>query len=212
MYRHMSRQERSVINVVGTATEFATPDIAVITIEVTTNGKDPTKTALINSKKVDQILQLLKKLGIQLKDIEAQQQIITPIIDEEGEISEYQATTFITVTFYDLATIGEFYYNIKVEDINVIQIILTTQNVYEYYYKALDNAVKSAYAKADIIANNMEGRLITDPATITETSSIINILDEIIITDVDVLEDIELSTIVIPATVEAKFFVENIND
>ncbi|WP_105614565.1 SIMPL domain-containing protein [Vallitalea okinawensis] len=211
MYRSMHRQNQTTINVVGTGTEFASPDIAVLTIEVTTLGNDPTNTEMINSKKVNQILQLLKKLGVQSKDIEAQQQIITPIIDEDGEILEYQATTFLTITFYDLATIGEFYYNIQVDDVNVTQIILTTQNVDEYYYEALDKAVKSAYAKAEIIADNMQGRLVTDPATITETSSIINILDEIIITEVEALEDIELATIVIPASVEASFIVESMN-
>lgn len=210
MMRNMNRTEQTEINVVGTSTELVSPDIGVITIDITSVGSNPTETEFVNSKRIDKILQSLKKLGVQSKDIEAQQQIIAPILDEEGAVVEYHATTFLTITFYDLATIGEFYYNIKTEGINVTQIILTNQNVHDYYYKALDSAIKSAFIKADIFADNMPGHLIPTPSQMNETSSIIHILEDIIITDVETLDNIELTTLVIPATVEATFLIESV--
>lgn len=211
MYRsYMTRQERSEINVKGVGTEFTVPDVAIVSIDIVTTGEDPLEIELFNSNRVGQVLRWLNQFGIQDKDINVQDEILTPLLDEEGKTTSYQASTFITVTFYDFASISEFYYNIRGTDIEYSQITLTIKDVDKYYYIALKNAVDSAYQKAEVIADNMNVKLLPTPVILTETSNIEDILDQIIITEIEDVEKSGISTIVISATVEAKFLVEDI--
>ncbi len=208
---YITRQERSEINVKGVGSEFTVPDIAIVSIDIVTRGEDPLDIETFNSNRVEQVLRWLKQFGIQDKDINIQKEILTPILDEEGRTTSYQASTFITVTFYDFATIGEFYYNIHGTDIEYSQIILTLKDVDKYYYTALNRAIKSTYEKAKVVADSMDVQLVPIPVIVTETSNIEDILDQITITEVEQAEDIALSTIIISATVEAKFLVQSSN-
>lgn len=204
-----SRKESSEINVIGAGTEFAVPDIALIAIDLFTKGEEPLETEVFNSKSGDQVLQWLKQFGIQDKDINIQKGILTPLFNEEGEIINYHASTFINLTFYELVTLSEFYHNIRGVDIKINQIILMLQDLDKYYYRALRKAVISAYKKAKEIADTMNTKLVPIPIVLTEISNIENILNQIIINETTAIEDIKLNTIVIPATVEVKFLVES---
>lgn len=204
---HMHRQEQSEINVVGAGTQLATPNIVEVSFNFNTQGKDLYEIEMANNKRVEQVVKMLDQFGIKDKNINIQEEILIPLLDIEGEIIGYQASTFINVIHYNLATLKEFYINAKGMDIKIDEITLMVEDVNKYYYLALNEAVVNAYNKAKNIAETMNVKLFSTPIILTETSNIENIINEIIITHAEE-EDIRVNTIVIPATVEAKFLIE----
>ncbi len=206
----MRRNERSEIIVRGIAKEYTLPDMGIVIANIVSTGEDPVETEMLNSDTVDKILKWLKRTGVQDKDIRVEKEILTPFFDYENNILKHQATTFIAVYFYDYSSMSEFVYNIEQEkDIIINRIVITLSNVYEFYNMALKNAVLTAYDKANIIAESMNTRLIPTPLVLEETTNFDEIIDEIIITGQQ-LKDIEYPMLVIPASVEVKFLVEEI--
>lgn len=204
---YMSRHEQSEIIVRGTAEEFAFPNMAIVSAKVLTTDTDPLGVELLNNKSLDQVLEWLIQYGVQAKDIIIEKGIVIPITDEEGNIVSHQVSSYIAVTFYDLITIREFIKNIKVEDIEIIEIVVTLNNLDKLYDISLKKAMLRVYDKAKIISESMNVRLIPTPLTLKEISNQDEILIEITQTAQE-LKDIRYIRLVIPTSVEAKFLVE----
>lgn len=210
MYRgFIPRQEPQYdeINVTGIGTEFVLPDLGIVFINITSTGSDAVSVETNNAKMANDLIQELKKFGIKNEDIELITNIVVPRYIEDGQLREYQGMIAMAVTFHELSTISEFFYNIRGKDITVDRIIITLEDPSEYYGKALQSAVINARRNADKIAETLERTLLPDPKVISETSDIDQLVDEIIVSNVNV-EDIKLIIFTIHATVRAKFLVQ----
>lgn len=204
---YMSRNDSCEIIVIGTAVEFAYPNMVTATVRVSTTGTDPFEVELLNDKRIDQVLEWLDQYGVQEKDITIEKGMVTPLTDEDSNIVSHKVNAYIAINFYSLITINEFIKNIKADKIEITEIIATINNLDEVYDISLKKAVLRAYEKAEEIAESMNARLIPTPVILKEISNQNEILKEITQTGQE-LRDIRYIRMVIPASVEVKFLVE----
>lgn len=98
------------LNVNGTGVIKATPDIARITLGYVNEDKEAKISQENNAKVSNEIVRVLKELGIEDKDIQTTEFSITPIYtyypDKEPVIRGYQTSNMVSVTVRDLKKIG----------------------------------------------------------------------------------------------------------
>ncbi len=100
------------VTVSGSGKVYMTPDIAYVTIGVHTEGYDATKAVAENNRNAQEVIDTLKSLGIDAKDIQTTNFSIYPQqeFDTEGKPTgkiKYVVDNSVFVTVRDLSQIGE---------------------------------------------------------------------------------------------------------
>lgn len=146
------------VTVSGSGKVFATPDIAYVTIGVHTEGEDAVKTVAANNASTQQVIDTLKTMGIDAKDIQTTNFSIFPQkeFDTEGKPTgkiTYIVDNSVYVTVRDLDQIGEVLNEVVksgANSINGIQFDVADRTAAQS--QARSAAVADAYAKAQELA------------------------------------------------------------
>ncbi|WP_033165350.1 SIMPL domain-containing protein [Clostridium sp. KNHs205] len=149
------------------------PDLAILRLGVLTTGEDVTTAQAENAKISQQVLEVLRQLGI--ADIKTVQYQIEKIIDyQNGNRIDrgYSVRNLYEVSLDDLGLVGTVIDTAVYNGANIIESIsFEVADPDLYYQQALNLAVKNAYQKAKSISSSL--RIIFDPVPvlITEVST-----------------------------------------
>lgn len=92
------------VQVSGTALVNVTPDRVLIQLGVQSNGRTPQQVEAANSVTIHRVIQALKKLGIQEKDIVTDWYVIEPVYEnyDSLQIKGYRINNMVAVTLRDI--------------------------------------------------------------------------------------------------------------
>ncbi|MED4354636.1 SIMPL domain-containing protein [Schinkia azotoformans] len=181
-YANEGNFTKKTISVSGAYTVKVAPDIAYIDIAVNTLDVDAKKAQEINTENMNKVMDQLKKMGIQDKDIRTVDYRIQPRYEwinvetkREQKLLGYEVTNNIKVTINDFQKIGNIIdMTVKegVNEVNNIAFGLSEAKKTEKYLEALKGAVNDGKIKAENIAS-MYGIKLSIPSMITEAGSYI---------------------------------------
>jgi uncharacterized protein len=143
-------------SVSGEGKEIVVPNIAEIRIGVISEGKDLTALQKENSEKMNRIINFLKEKGIDEKDIQTENYLVSPKYDYSKppyKIIGYTINQNLKVKIRDLSKIGEVLSQaVNYGANNVSGPNFTVDDKEVYLEKAREKAIKNAKEKAEKIA------------------------------------------------------------
>lgn len=173
---------KRTISVSGVHTVKVAPDIAYIDIAVNTLDADAIKAQEINKENMNKVMEQLKKMDIQDKDIRTVDYRVQPKYEwinvetkREQKLVGYEVTNNIKVTVNDFQKVGNIIDMTVKEGVNKVNNIafgLSEAKKTEKYLEALKGAVNDGKIKAEYIAS-MYGIKLSIPSIITEAGSYI---------------------------------------
>lgn len=97
------------ISVSGTAVVNVTPDRALIQLGVQSNGRSPGLTEAANSATIYRVIQAVKKIGLEEKDIVTDRYVIDPIYRDYDSltIEGYRIYNMVAITLRDVDRVNE---------------------------------------------------------------------------------------------------------
>ena len=158
-YNYIGKSGRDTIVISGTGKVTATPDIAQITLGVTTDGNTVKDIQDKNIQKMNAIIDMIKKEGLKDADIQTQQYSISPRYDWTGGIQKtigYTITQQVTVKVRDMSKSGEVVQkagDLGANQIGNIQFVIDDPKVLES--QAREKAISDAKSKADVLAKQL---------------------------------------------------------
>lgn len=161
------------ITVNSTEQVSVVPDIAEIVYSIQTQGSDAQTCQADNSATSDQVVALLKQLGVEENSIRTTGYYLNPIYDWSGSmqvLTGYEAVTTLTVSDLPMDQVGEILTQSVDAGVNNIQSISYLSSEYdEAYQEALALAVDAARTKAETLAQ-AEGYTAGEILSIQENS------------------------------------------
>lgn len=132
------------------------PDIAEVVYAVRTEAKNAADCQQKNAEAVNNVIELLKTLGVSEKSIQTTDYYMYPVYDYSGNtqrITGYEATASLTVSDLPIDNLSDILAKSVESGINNIQSITYLSSKYdEGYTEALKLAVASAKIKAEALA------------------------------------------------------------
>lgn len=143
---------------------FAKPDIALAKVGVTTEGWEVKKVVKENTEKMNAVLEEIKKLGIEEKDIQTTRYNLSPRYEwlKEGEriFKGYVLEQEVMVKIRNLEKIGEVMEKITEKGANLIgELSFSIDDPESIREKAREEGIVKAKAKAEKIAQQTGIRL-----------------------------------------------------
>ncbi len=174
-YPYRSNYTNCSITVQGTGTVTAKPDQAIISLGIVVEDEDLEKAKRQNTLISNQVLDGLKKIGIDENNIKTISYSINPVYnytDGKKTFKGYEVRHFLKVTINDTSKVG-LVINVAIQNgaevISNVQ--FTISNPDPYYDEALEKALMNAQKKAEVIANSLEVNIQQTPSKIIENSS-----------------------------------------
>ncbi len=158
-----NQQDR--FTVTGSGTVYAKADIANIEVGLKTEAKKTAAEATIeNTKKMNDIVAELKKLGIEEKDIKTSNYNLSPVYNYTNtkgqELVGYEVTQNLTLKIRDLTKIGDIIAKTTEKGANQIgNINFTIDDEFALKNQARELAIEKAKEKAQLIAKQSGMRL-----------------------------------------------------
>lgn len=156
---------RPTLSVDGQGTGTAAPDMATVTIGVTTQGKDAAKAQNDNAWVSNQIQAAVRGLGIAEKDIQTRNYSFYPNYstdkDRRNEVTGYTVNNSVIAVVRDIKLTGKVIdaaLNNGANEINSLD--FSASDTKAVRKVALLNAVQDARDKADIIAKGLGKRIV----------------------------------------------------
>ncbi len=165
------------IEVTGTGSIKAVPDIAVLNVGVMTKGVDTISVQDNNTKTMNKVLEAVKALGIDEKDIRTVDYNMYPDYDQSetkngngNKIIGYTLNNSVEIKVRDINKAGQVLSAAVNAGANINNgISFSLSNVDDYYNQALEKAMLNAKAKADTLAKAI-GVSISTPSKVVENS------------------------------------------
>jgi uncharacterized protein len=136
------------LTVTGSAQVFLTPDIASISIGVHSENRDAVAAVADNSAKTAQVIEDLKAMGVEAKDIRTSNFSIYPnqVYTRDGEPREttYVVNNTVSVTLRDIDQVGQVLNKVVVSGAN---------NIYGIQFDVADKTAAISEARQAAIAN-----------------------------------------------------------
>lgn len=173
-YRNHQHSQLNPLTVIGEGTIHVRPDQAKITLGVVTQSADVQSAQQENASISNEVIEALKKLGIEESAITTAHYTIHPRYDfVEGQsiLRGYEVEHLIEVLIKNLDIIGNVYETAIRHGANRsggIQFIIANQEA--FYQEALKRALRNAFDKATVISQAIGARLNRIPTKITEQS------------------------------------------
>lgn len=147
---------RNTITVNSTEKVSVVPDIAEIVYAVQTEASDAADCQKKNAEAVDQVIELLKGLGVEETSIQTSDYYMSPVYSYENNTQKlrgYEAATTLTVSDLPIDSLGNILTQSVREGINTVRSISYQSSQYDSsYQEALTLAMASAKAKAEVLA------------------------------------------------------------
>ena len=156
---------RPTLSVDGQGTGTAAPDMATVTIGVTTQGKDAAKAQNDNAWVSNQIQAAVRGLGIAEKDIQTRNYSFYPNYstdkDHRNEVTGYTVNNSVIVVVRDIKLTGKVIDAALSNGANEINSLdFSASDTKAVRKVALLNAIQDARDKADIIAKGLGKRIV----------------------------------------------------
>lgn len=156
---------RPTLSVDGQGTGTAEPDMATVTIGVTTQGKDAAKAQNDNAWVSNQIQTAIRGLGIAEKDIQTRNYSFYPNYntdkDHRNEVTGYTVNNSVIVVVRDIKLTGKVIDAALSNGANEINSLdFSASDTRAVRKVALLNAVQDARDKADVIAKGLGKRIV----------------------------------------------------
>lgn len=156
---------RPTLSVDGQGTGMAAPDMATVTIGVTTQGKDAAKAQNDNAWVSNQIQAAVRGLGIEEKDIQTRNYSFYPNYstdkDHRNEVTGYTVNNSVIVVVRDIKLTGKVIDAALSNGANEINSLdFSASDTKAVRKVALLNAIQDARDKADIIAKGLGKRIV----------------------------------------------------
>lgn len=156
---------RPTLSIDGQGTGTAAPDMATVTIGVTTQGKDAAKAQNDNAWVSNQIQAAVRGLGIEEKDIQTRNYSFYPNYstdkDHRNEVTGYTVNNSVIVVVRDIKLTGKVIDAALSNGANEINSLdFSASDTKAVRKVALLNAVQDARDKADIIAKGLGKRIV----------------------------------------------------
>jgi uncharacterized protein len=162
------------LKVEGKGTVKISPDIATISIGVSTQDISLEKAQRENARITQQVINSIKKLGIPSKDIQTQAYVITPeydYVDGKQVFRGYRVLNNLKVIVRDIQKVGLVIDTAVQSGANVVDnISFSASDTTRQYEQALKLAIEDAQGKARAIAEKLNVRLNMIPVEIVEQS------------------------------------------
>lgn len=162
------------INVNGKGSVKAVPDIAVVIMGVTSEGKDLNAVQKENAELTERVIFTLSKLGIDDRDIETEAYTVEPVYDfVEGKqvFRGYRVRNILRVTIREIGKTGRIIDAAVKSGANTVSSInFDISEEWGYYYQALKLAVEDAVRKAEVVSKTMGVNVDRIPVSVTEES------------------------------------------
>jgi uncharacterized protein len=153
------------ITVSGQGEVFAAPDIARISVGVTTEDKDAARAAAANAKLAQKTVESLLGAGIAKKDVQTSQFSVQPVLDYKvspPRVTGYQVSNVVRATVRDLSRVGDAIDRSIAAGANNVQgISFEIENDSALRDQALKQAVKAASDKAKVLADALGVNLVS---------------------------------------------------
>lgn len=148
------------------------PDTAVVNLGVVTEDKQLEYAQEENTKKVTEVLNTLRRMGVSQKDIETQSYIIDPqydYVDGKQVFRGYKVLHSLQVTVRDVDKIGEIIDKAVESGANIVnRINFTVSEPSKLYQQALKAAIDDALVKAITIGKKLKICVSQVPVNIVE--------------------------------------------
>jgi uncharacterized protein YggE len=144
------------VHVSGTAVVNVTPDRALIQLGVQSNGTTPSEVKFLNTQAIEDVIDTIKSLGIDAKDIRTDHYIVRPIYENYNSlfIKGYRIDNLVAVTLRDVDKISDVIVAALEAGANeVVDVELYTSELRKYRDQARDMAMQAASEKAQALAN-----------------------------------------------------------
>ena len=156
---------RPTLSVDGQGTGTAAPDMATVTIGVTTQGKDAAKAQNDNAWVSNQIQAAVRDLGIEEKDIQTRNYSFYPNYstdkDHRNEVTGYTVNNSVIVVVRDIKLTGKVIDAALSNGANEINSLdFSASDTKAVRKVSLLNAIQDARDKADIIAKGLGKRIV----------------------------------------------------
>ena len=156
---------RPTLSIDGQGTGTAAPDMATVTIGVTTQGKDAAKAQNDNAWVSNQIQAAVRGLGIEEKDIQTRNYSFYPNYstdkDHRNEVTGYTVNNSVIVVVRDIKLTGKVIDAALSNGANEINSLdFSASDTKAVRKVALLNAIQDARDKADIIAKGLGKRIV----------------------------------------------------
>jgi uncharacterized protein YggE len=143
------------IQVSGTAVVYVTPDRAMIQLGVQTNGSTPDGVHSANSQEIVRVINAIKALGLESKDIATDYMIVYPVYDDYNSlaIKGYRVDNTISITLREVSRADDVIIAALRAGANEVQDVqFYTSELRKYRDQARDLAMKAASEKAQAMA------------------------------------------------------------
>ena len=144
------------VNVSGTAVVNVTPDRALIQLGVQSNGTTPSEVKYLNTAAIEGVIDAIKSLGVEAKDIRTDHYIVRPLYDSYDSlyIKGYRIDNLVAVTLRDVDQISDVIVAALEAGANqVVDVELYTSELRKYRDQARDMAMQAASEKAQALAD-----------------------------------------------------------
>lgn len=168
---------RPVLAVEGTGEGTGTPDMATITIGVTTVDSDATAAQSENAARSTRIQKNIAALGIDEKDIQTRNYNFYPNYQNDethhNTIVGYTVNNSVVVVVRDLSLVGKVIDSSLENGANEINSLdFTTKDTKKLRKEALTKAVRDARDKAEVIAKGLGKRIVGIKSVRESTGSV----------------------------------------
>jgi len=150
------------IQVSGTAIVYVTPDRALIQLGVQSNGNTPDSTHQANSREIQKVINAVRALGIDAKDIATDYYLVYPIYENYDSmfIKGYRIDNTVSITVRDIELADDVILAaLKVGANEVQDVQFYISELRKYRDQARDLAMKAASEKAHDLANVAEAQV-----------------------------------------------------
>lgn len=165
------------LSVMGEGTAYSTPDMAKITVGVTTHSSDANTAQNTNAATSDKVYKAIRALGINEKDIQTNNYNFYPTYQNENgrssRINGYTINNSITVTVRNIDLTGKVIdtaLNAGANEVSSLDFSLSNQSLIRK--EAMLSAINDARDKAEIIAKGL-GKHIVGIKNVSESTGYI---------------------------------------
>ena len=168
---HLQQERDSdTITVTGRVGLEVTPDVAQVSIGVSSQAATPGDARLQNSTAINATLAALAELGIEEKDIQTSNMNLWNRYDNNGNIIGYRMSTDLTIYVREIEKAGEVV-DAAIEagsnQLNGVEYLVSNRD--EIYNQALIDAIETARQKAEALAT-ASGKTLGEVQQVDETS------------------------------------------
>lgn len=149
----LQEESSNSVTVSGKAGLEVKPDVAKVSVGVSTRGTTPAAAREENAKAINATLEAVKALGVEEKDIQTSGMDLWNNYDDNGNPNGYRMSTSLTILVRDMGKAGEVVdaaIGAGSNQLNGLEYLVSNQD--ELYNQVLTDAVELARQKAEALA------------------------------------------------------------